>query len=285
MQPSAINWISKSIHRHFEAMDAELRLASRMQRELLPPDRFEFGGRARFSALYKPCAWVSGDIIDILPLNDRTVAFYLADVAGHGVAAGLLTMFVKQAVFPRDLEAAGQPPMEPARVLANLNARLIAQQLRDSLFVTAWYGLLDTETMQLDYATAGHPPAIHVRDGNVSELHAEGGLLGLAEGTLFRGGTIQLAPQDRIVIYSDGVEGVLIGHRPPLPAIPQWHPDVPALLNGSTEEVLSGVESRLNSAPGSLNRGDDATVVVLDMGPFAGGQPGGRSMQSGGYDA
>src|SRR5262249_54504786 len=155
--------------------------------------------------------------------------------------------------------------------------------LRDSLFVTAWYGLLNIETMRLEYATAGHPPAIHVRGGRVRELHAGGGLLGLVSGSTFNGASVDLMPHHRVLVYSDALENVLIDSRPPLPQAPSWVGGIEQLMSGPTESLLSGMEERLNAAPGSLNKADDATMIVTDLcnaGTPHQVDPNGRSMQS-----
>jgi serine phosphatase RsbU (regulator of sigma subunit) len=120
--------LHQSLHRHFDEIDRELQLASRLQRDFLPRGVSRIGP-IRFSTLYRPCTWVSGDIFDIIQLDDSHTGFYLADAIGHGVAAGLLTMYIKHAIKPRRISTAGCELIRPPEVMAMLNDQLAAQDL------------------------------------------------------------------------------------------------------------------------------------------------------------
>ena len=58
-------------------------------------------GPIRFGALYRPATWVSGDIYDVVRLDETHVGFYVADAVGHGMPAALLTMFIKKALLTK----------------------------------------------------------------------------------------------------------------------------------------------------------------------------------------
>ncbi len=67
------------------------------------------------------------------------------------------------------------------------------------------------------------------------------------------------------MVYSDGLDHVLIAHRPPLPGMPELHLGIPELLRKPSIELFAGLEWQLDNAPGSLNKGDDVSVLLLDM--------------------
>ena len=75
----------------FDKLDEELRLAARIQCEFLPQEFPTMAG-VGFDVLYRPAGYVSGDTYDVQQIDDRLVAFYVADAVGHGVPAALLTM-------------------------------------------------------------------------------------------------------------------------------------------------------------------------------------------------
>src|SRR5215213_10977953 len=118
----------ETLNYHLTRIDEELRLAARLQQDFLPKELPEVGN-VRFHTLYRPAGYVSGDLYDVMRLDERRVGFYLADAVGHGVPAALLTMFVKQALQTRELidRGPGYRLLDPSEALRRLNARLIDQ--------------------------------------------------------------------------------------------------------------------------------------------------------------
>lgn len=264
-QYTAMQRLGRNLSRRFEATNRELQLASRLQRDFLPHGAIE-SGPFRFSTLFRPCSWVSGDIFDIFRLDETHWGFYLADAVGHGVAAGLLTMYIKHAIRPKRILHEGYEIIPPSEVLSHLNDLLAQQGLPDSQFITGWYGILDTESRVLRYAVAGHPPALLLSpDNDVRELHGEGCLLGLGVGERFSDEMVTLRPGDRIFIYSDGLEPLLIAHRPPLPRLPVFESGIMDTLRLSSAKLIEELRAMLDSAPGSLAQPDDVSVLVLDF--------------------
>ncbi len=209
-----------------------------------------------------------GDLFDIFEIDDRHIGFFLADVVGHGLAAGLLTMYIRHAIRPVCSRIGENKIRRPAEVLASLNDELAKEEFEDSQFITLWYGLLDTDTLRLDYASAGHPPPLMIRPAaQQRELHGGGGLLGLTGGQRFGNRSASLKPGDRLLLYSDGLDGVLIAHRPPIPAIPTLQAGLDSVLRSPAEEMIRELERRLDNAPGSLNKADDVSIVMLDIDP------------------
>lgn len=264
-QVQAMQRLGRSLQKRFEATDRELNLAAKLQRDFLPQDLPQ-DGRFRFSSMFRPCSWVSGDIFDVFRLDETHWGFYLADAVGHGVAAGLLTMYIKHAIRPKRITADGYELAPPNEVLAHLNDLLVSQGLTDSQFITGWYGLLDTETGVLRYAVAGHPPALLVNAaGEIRELYGDGCLIGLSRGENFSLESVRLKPGDRIIVYSDGLEPVLLSSRPPLPQVPTFEEGIPATLRLPAARLIEKLRERLDTMPGSLAQADDVTILVLDV--------------------
>lgn len=190
---------------HFQEMDEELQLAGGLQRDFLP-DLGEPIGGVRFSAVYRPLSWVSGDIFDVFPIDERHTGVYIADAVGHGVAAGLLTMFIKRLIAPRGDRQGGVAGTSPSEVLRSVNLALCAQRLPSCQFVTACYGVLDHEQATLTVARAGHPYPIRHRSGQSVELRVPGGLLGLDARSEFPEQAFELAIGDRVLFHTDGFE-------------------------------------------------------------------------------
>ncbi|MFQ5429369.1 MAG: PP2C family protein-serine/threonine phosphatase [Phycisphaerae bacterium] len=268
-QLAAMQRLARSMQKRFAATDHELQLASRLQRDFLPRE-VPVTGPIRFTTMFRPCSWVSGDIFDIFRLDERHWGFYLADAVGHGVAAGLLTMYIKHAIRPKRILRDGYELVSPADVLSHLNDLLISQGLPESQFITGWYGMVNVETLSLQYAVAGHPPALLIDEtGEVRELHGDGCLLGLNTGEPFSNESVVLEPNERVLVYSDGLEPTLIAHRPPLPAKPLFEQGVPELIRLPADLLVDRLRERLDTTPGSLMQADDVSLLMMDVLPDA----------------
>jgi serine phosphatase RsbU (regulator of sigma subunit) len=147
--------------RLIEQMDEEMRLAARLQRDFLPR-RLPEVGRARFGVLYLPATWVSGDIYDIIRLDETHVGFYVADVVGHGMPAALLTMFIKKALQTKRILGSTYEIVSPDVAMAELNTDICDQNLSSCQFCTAVYAVLDVSSLVLTYCRAGHPEPIRI---------------------------------------------------------------------------------------------------------------------------
>lgn len=264
-QFTALKGLNQNLHKRFIETNRELQLASRLQRDFLPKE-ISKAGPFQFTTMFRPCTWVSGDIFDIFRLDEQHWGFYLADAVGHGVAAGLLAMYIKHAIQPKRTYEDGYELYRPSKVLGHLNDVLASHGLSDSQFITGWYGVINFETLVLDFAVAGHPPALHIDpEGHIRELHGEGCLLGLAPGTVFSDETITLGPGHRILVYSDGLEPTFIAQRPPMPQTPIFGEGIPELLRQPASDFVVQLRERLDTAPGSLAQEDDVSLLMMDV--------------------
>ena len=268
-QLTAMQQLGRNLQKKFTETDRELQLASRLQRDFLPQETLK-AGPLQFTTLFRPCTWVSGDIFDIFRLDEQHWGFYLADAVGHGVAAGLLAMYIKHAIRPKRTYEGSYELHAPSKVLGHLNDVLASHDLSDSQFITGWYGIINIETLVLNYAVAGHPPALHIDPkGRIRELHGDGCLLGLAPGMAFSDESITLGPGDRILVYSDGLEPTLIAQRPPMPKVPVFEAGIPELLQQPASDFVVRLRERLDTAPGSLAQEDDVSLLMMDVGDGA----------------
>ena len=260
-QVAVMQQLGKKLNKQFVEVDQELRLASRLQRDFLPRV-FPEVGDIRFGTIYRPASWVSGDIYDVSRLDEGHVAFYLADAVGHGIAAGLLTMFIKQAVVAKQVEGDAYRLVPPEEVLVNLNEALARQELPNCQFVTACYAHVDTRTGLITFSRGGHPHPIHVSaDGSCSEVRTIGGLLGVFAGESYPSTTIQLKPGDKLIMYSDGLEDAIIAGRDRKQGTVTFTPGFLEMARCPIEECMQSLVSSIEQTEGSLAPPDDITVV------------------------
>ena len=184
----------------------QLRLAGLVQQDFLQT-QMPNTEKIQWATVFLPAEWVSGDIYDVVRMDEEHISFYVADVVGHGMPAALLTIFLKQAMVMRETVENNYRVFSPAEVMKNLNMRMAAQKLSGYQFATCCYCLLNTKTLQLTFARAGHPYPILIRPGEEPQrLEIKGSLLGIFGQSGYDQETIQLQPGDKLLLYSDGAE-------------------------------------------------------------------------------
>lgn len=183
--------------REAQRVQRQVELAADVQRRLLPAgppasDAFEVAGR------YEPCFELGGDFYDFLQFEE-TLGIIVGDVVGKGVAASLLMATVRAA-----LRAHAEDTYDLDSIMAKVNAGL-ARDTGDNEFATVFYGTFDARTFRLTYASAGHEPALLLRDGRFIELSEGGMVLGVDPRAWYEKGLIDLLPGDILLAYTDGV--------------------------------------------------------------------------------
>lgn len=248
-----------ALERHrTELYEREHHIADVLQRALIPQVSLDVPGY-RIAADYKPAlreAEVGGDFYDVFELSDGRVALVMGDVSGKGLPAAVHTAMAKYM-----LRAYAHEDPEPGHVLERLN-RVMCDCTPDEVFITVFYGILDPGTRILTYANGGHDePLLQSRSlGGSIALDVTGRAIGAFPGSCYSQRTLELAPGDVLLIYTDGVtdarsEGRFFG-RDGLSEV------LAANAEGSEEFIVGAVLAAASDvAAGQLH--DDAAVVVV----------------------
>jgi sigma-B regulation protein RsbU (phosphoserine phosphatase) len=202
----------RMLRRHIEAQAArlaeeqrrarEMDIARQIQQSMLPvPPAEPLDGRFLIAATLQPAREVGGDLYDFFLLDGQRLVLAIADVADKGMPAALLMARVTGL-----LRAIGRGDTGPDEILRELDARL-SQGNDMCMFVTMACAVLDGETGELRYASAGHErPLLRRASGATTVLLPEGGpALGFGGGEGFPVWVGTLAPGDALVLCTDGV--------------------------------------------------------------------------------
>jgi serine phosphatase RsbU (regulator of sigma subunit) len=232
------------------ALHKELEVASNIQKSIVPGKFPAFPERKDFEILaaMTPAKEVGGDFYDFFLIDPERLGFVIGDVSGKGVPAALF-----MAVSRTLLKATALRGVPPEQCLEEMNHVLTSESV-SNMFVTVFYGILNTRTGEVAYCSGGHnPPYILRRDGRVEAMEMTGGLvLGVFGKATYQAKQIALEAGDGLFLYTDGITEAMDGD-----------------YNEFTESRL---EACLKQGRGSA-LGDLIQRVVGEVKTFANGAP------------
>ena len=244
-------------------LDEELRLAARIQQDFLPKTLPQLGN-VYFHTLFRPAGYVSGDLYDVMRLDEQNVGFFICDAVGHGMPAALLTMYIKRALVTKEVLPGGYRLLDPSETLHHLNCALVDQALSQATYATALYGVINTKTLEVAFSKGGHPaPALLRGDGKLEFPEAVGALLGIFPDEQFEVTRLKLAAGDRLFIYSDGIEVGFCGED--IADNQRWQDELYRRRTLSTDNLLYELAAELDRQAGSLQPKDDLTMIAIEV--------------------
>ena len=258
---STVTTLKQYIAEAAARIDKELEYAKQIQLSALPtnfPDGDDFKIYAQMIAAKE----VGGDFYDFYKLEDNTVAILAADVSGKGIPAAMFMMTAKTII--KDLAESG---MAVNDIFTKANEKL-CENNESGMFVTAWMGILDLTTGNMQFANAGHnPPLIKRASGEFEYLKTRAGfVLAGMTGIRYRAGELTLDPGDRLFLYTDGVpeatnaETKLYGEERLL-AFMNCNADTEATA------LLPMLKANIDEFVGDAPQFDDITMLMFDYKP------------------
>ncbi len=181
----------------------DLEIAKEIQISLVPNNfpPFPYRNDVEIYATIDSAKIVGGDFYDFYFLDDNHLAFLIGDVSGKGIS-GAIFMAMTRTV----LRTVSQQNISVIDCMQKANNLICAESV-DSMFVTVFYGVLDTRTGEFEYANAGHcPPYILRNNGELEKVLSLGNIvLGIFENMPYYSKKIKLEKGEELFIYTDGV--------------------------------------------------------------------------------
>ncbi len=244
------------------AMEGELRTAREVQQVLLPQKDPVVPG-FRISGTNLPARIISGDYYDYIDLGDAKCGIVIADVSGKGVPAGLL-----MAMCRSSLRSVAVGEHSPSKALGLVNRQLFPD-IREDMFISMAYGILDGMTGTLTLARAGHDPALCYRaeTGKVESLRSPGLALGVDSGQVFERVTkdqeVLLNAGDCVLFYTDGVKEAIDAQEEEFGMERMAEVFRNSAPHGA-EAVLLRMQEELKAFTGECPQMDDITLVAIE---------------------
>ncbi len=260
-----------------QKMTQELAFAWQIQASFIPETLPQIEGW-QLTAILKPCQETSGDFYDVIPLPNEGLGLLIADVTDKGMGAALFMALSRTLMRTYAFEH----PTQPDLVLDAVNQRILADT-HNKMFVTIFYGILDPATGRLVYANAGHKPPYLLKAQTPSKLPSlskpqslpkpedtpepqglrnTGMPLGILEEASWETKTVELAPGDVLILYTDGIteahnqQEELFGDQRLLVAA---QANLEAPIQTIQDSILTTVDQFSQEAPLC----DDITLMVL----------------------
>ena len=260
-----------------EMLEHELDLAREVQESLFPANIPALPG-IRVAALNQPARIVSGDLYDIIALDDHRMVVVCADVSGKGVPAALLAaqvqsyfraMVLAAAVIRSALASAsvsvdvlGSLGSLPLHVVSQLNAIACRRAGLLGRYATLFFAEIDAKDGTVHYVNAGHNPPLLLARGSVVELLSAGGPpVGLLPEATYEAGRATVPAGGTLLIYTDGVIEARDRHDEEF-GLPRLI-DLCTADRGGVEQLLPRILEAVETWRDGLESGDDITLVAV----------------------
>ncbi len=247
-------------HDQLISIQRDLNIARSIQVGILPkvfppfPDRKEFDLYASMTAAKE----VGGDFFDFFIIDNDRLGFVIGDVSGKGVPAAIF-----MAVSRTLIRATALKGIPPGEVLSYVNT-LLCNESASSMFVTVFYGILNTATGEVEYANGGHnPPYLLAGPNGISATEITGGMaLGIMEDLTYAARKFTLAPGDALFLFTDGITEAMDSAQelysdPRLVRLLEEHK-----FKSVTEIVQHSIDD-VNLYSHGVEQSDDITVLAL----------------------
>jgi len=250
-----------------EQQKARMQLELDVGREIqlaMVPHRFPRLSEADVWATLRPAREVGGDLYDVVAAPGGKLWLCVGDVSGKGVPSALFMAVTKTLIASG--VAQGIPPGD---VMTQVNAEL-ARDNDSAMFVTAFLACLDPASGELRYSNAGHnPPLLRHAAGLERLATRHGPVLGALEGVTYGESVARLAPDDLLLLFTDGVTEALDA-RDQLFSEARLQEVFRTGQFESAEHMATTVVSAVDAFAGSREQSDDITVMGLR---FVGAEP------------
>jgi serine phosphatase RsbU (regulator of sigma subunit) len=243
-----------------KAMEHELNIAMEVQGELLPEENPDLANWD-LGSFYRPSKEVGGDYYDFIQIDEDHLGMVVADVSGKGVP-GSLVMTMTRAMIR--MEASRNLSTKETLIRTN---RMLSKDIREGMFVTCMYAILDIPESRLRISSAGHNPMVLWRQNEkqIRTVNPNGIALGFDDGPLFERtiveNVIEINEGDRIVLYTDGIVEAMNPEDEEL-GEEEFFKQTAKFAQKDSDEFTKGILARIEEHQKDAEQHDDITILT-----------------------
>jgi sigma-B regulation protein RsbU (phosphoserine phosphatase) len=240
-----------------ERVKAEIDAANRIQAALLPTESPDVPG-TRVSSHYRAATEIGGDYFDFLHQPTGEIGIAFGDVSGHGLTSGIVMAMAKAALLVQiDYDSS------PRAVLDVLND-IVIKTAPKRILMTFFFGSLDPRAQTLRFSSAGHldPYVYRGANGKLEALSSWGFPLGVRRREAFREHSVEFAPGDRLILYSDGLIEAIDDDGEPF-GFTRFEETIVENGHLSAEEIKKSLLQAVRKFTRNRPPEDDQTLVVV----------------------
>jgi sigma-B regulation protein RsbU (phosphoserine phosphatase) len=252
---------SQEEHDQLISIRQDLNTAREIQQAILPKTFPPFPGRTDFTIYASMVAAkeVGGDFYDFFMIDADRLGFVIGDVSGKGVPAAIFMAVSRTLIRATGLK--GLPTDECMNYVNNL----LCNESVSCMFVTVFYGILNTATGEIEYVNGGHNPPYIMSTTGIRKVEMTGGpILGCMEDFNYKSKKIQLLPGERLFLYTDGVTEAFN-------SLDQCYGDdrledfLRSHLASSIEDVVRESMQDVNTFSTGMAQSDDITYLAVSF--------------------
>lgn len=241
-----------------EKMTRELELAGQIQKELLPTVLPKVKNLDIAASLVS-AEEVGGDCYDFLPIDEDNMIFYVGDVTGHGVPAGLVSA-INNALVPAFLIHY----KTTQELIVHLNG-LLKMKMRPNVFMTMVMAHWHADISKLGYTQAGHDPILHYSAslGTIRELSTGGMALGMIPDVtkIVKTEYVDMDLGDVAVLYTDGIPEAWANEKD-IYGMDRLKESIVRHSGGTAQQIHDGIIKDVRDFMGTYPQADDITLIV-----------------------
>ncbi len=243
-----------------QRIEESIKLAGDIQMGMIPTNFPAFPDRKDFD-LYAgiiPAKEVGGDFYDFFLIDRKHLCFVIGDVSDKGVPAALFMALTKS-----QIKGSSSRRRTPSDVLIRAN-NYLCQENDSGMFCTLFYGILNTETGEVQYANAGHtPPYIMDINGKSEPIKTTGDMaLGVMEDIVFKTSSMKLNKNSSIYLFTDGVNEAMNDNQEEY-SLDRLESFLDSKTNASVNNIINDSLKNVKLFVGNAPQSDDITVLVV----------------------
>jgi serine phosphatase RsbU (regulator of sigma subunit) len=240
-------------------INADLETARKLQRAILP-QFFPTNNTITGTAIMDAAKQIGGDFYDFFEISEHKYCVVIADVSGKGVPAALFMAISRTVLRWQAISEGGAP----GNTISSTNNQLCHLNPLD-LFVTVFFGIVDTSNGVFCYSCAGHPPPFIIRHetGTITRLKTNDDIaLGLFEQMPFAEETVYLTPGDSIILFTDGLSEAM-NDKSEQYTEERMQQILEGVADRDVEAQLAALMSGIRQFVGSAMQSDDLTCLIF----------------------